>query len=211
MLFKIKGDDSMSNMTPSNITTDGQINEAVSNYRAILEKHSGEFCSESVQTVLGQPELAEEMFRIFQKRVETISSMIVRHVKVDRSRTYQQVLDATKREQYTNSDVVASMPKGEGDEIDVYFFKLGRFISDDDLEKEYTLRGLKNADTYSQSAVNETDPAFADEHPNGTHWKDANGKWCFATFLRWYGRRSVSINRGGNGWDDNWWFAGLRK
>lgn len=37
-------------------------------------------------------------------------------------------------------------------------------INDAHLEKEYELRGLKSADPYSQSAVNEVDPAFADDH-----------------------------------------------
>ena len=166
--------------TETKTTTAGQIDKAVGLYRALLEKHSKEFDSETVQLVLGQSELADEQFQLFCARVEAQSNILVRHVRVDRSRTPKKVLDATGRAQYTEGDVVKGMPSGEGDETDVYFFKLGRNISDDDLEKEYALRGFKPADPYSQAAVNEADPAFADEHPNGTHWKDDKGNCFFA-------------------------------
>lgn len=200
------------NVTPSVEMTDGQIDKAVDVYRNILRKHRSELGSESVQKVLGQPEYVAEQVTVLRKYVELVSNLIVRRVSVNRNLTPQQVLDATKRKQYVNSDVVASMSKGEGDEVDVYFFKLNRFVSDDDLEKEYALRGLKPADLYSQSAVNEADPVFADKHPNGTHWKDAKGKWCFAAFSRRSGgERYVDVYRGGRGWGDDCWFAGLRK
>jgi hypothetical protein len=200
-------------MTPSEKTmTNGQVNKAVGNYRALLEKHAPEFDSEAVQSVLGHPQLADEMFAVFRRRVELISEMIVRHVKVNRQLTPEYVIYATGRKQYTNTEVVASMPKGEGDEVELVFFKLSRYVSDADLEKEYELRGLKPADAYSLCAFNQADPAFADENLNGTHWQDVEGKWCFVVFGRWGGgERNVRVNRAGNGWYDSWWFAGLRK
>ena len=135
---------------------------------------------------------------------------------VNRSRSQQEALEATGRAQYTDRKVVDAMPKGEGNEVEVLFFKpdlsnRNSFISDDDLEKEFDLRGLKPADPISVAAVNEADPAFADEKPHGTHWKDAKGNWCYATFDRWYGKRKVSVYRNARGWDDRWWFAGVRK
>lgn len=145
-----------------------------------------------------------------------MSDLIVRRVRVNRTRTGQEALDASGRKQYTDRSVVDSMPKGEGDEVEVVFFKPdlserdGR-ISDDDLEKEFELRGLKPADPYSVAAGNEADPAFADEKPHGTHWKNADGKWCFAAFHRWDGERSVGVYRHDSVWDGFWWFAGLRK
>jgi hypothetical protein len=191
--------------------TEAQTNKAVANYRALLEKHAPEFDSEAVQLVLGQSELANDVFATFRKRVEAISNMITRRAKVNRGLKPQEVLNATGRKQYTNSEVVAIMPKGEGDEVEVVFFKLGRWVSDADLEKEYELRGLKPADPYSLAAVNQADPAFADEKPNGTHWQDENGKWYFAAFDRWRGGRDVRVNRRDCDWGDCWWFAGLRK
>lgn len=204
-------------MTPSAKTTElGQIDKAVANYRDLLEKHSGEFDAEAVQTVLDQSELAGEQFAVFRRRVEAISNMIVRKVPVNRTRTPQVAISATGRKQYTRDTVVAGMPKGEGDEVEVGFFKLdlskrNGCISDDDLEKEFELRGFKPADPYSVAIINEADPAFADEHPNATHWKDSEGKWCFAAFDLWYGDRKVSVYRSDNDWNAYWWFAGVRK
>ena len=146
------------------------------------------------------------------RRVEVPSKMIIRKVRVNRNRLPQEVLDATGRKQYVDKGVVASMPHGESDEVEVVFFKEDCFLSDDELEKRFAQHNLKPADPYSLAAVNEADPVFADEHPNGTHWKDSNGKWCYAAFLRWsFEERSVNVNRGGFDWHDNWWFAGLRK
>ena len=210
-IFTKTKDDAMDTVTPSKTTTTGQIDKAVANYRAMLEKHANEFNSEVVQTVLGQPELATEQLAVFRKRVEAISDLIVRKVTVDRTRTPKKVLDATGRTQYTTDSVVKAMPKGEGDEVEVVFFKLGRNISDNDLDKEYELRGLIPADPYSLAAVNEADPAFADEHPNGTHWKESGNNWCFAAFNRWSDFRRVYVNRFDGVWIGHWFFAGLRK
>ena len=204
-------------MTPSKTTTDGQIVKAVSNYRALLEKHAKEFGAEAVQAVLGQSEFADEVFAIFRRRVEAISNLIiVPAVVVDCGRSPQQALEATGRVQYTDRKVVENMPKAPAVLAEIVFFKpdlskRNGHISDDDLEKEYALRGLEPVDPISLAALNEAAPAFADETPHGTHWKDADGKWCFAAFDRWGGERYVSVDRDDYGWDDGWWFAGVRK
>ncbi len=201
-------------VTPSAVSklmTAGQITKVTANFRALLEKHATEFDSEAVQQVLGDSALAGEMFALFRARVEAISNMIIRRVPVNRRRTPQEVLDATGRKQYTDKDVVGAMPHGEGEEVEVCFFNLGRDISDTDLDKEYEVHGLEPADPYSLAAVNEADPALADNNPNCTHWKDSRGKWCYVAFYRWYGvERRVGVDRGG-GWGGRWWFAGLRK
>lgn len=203
-------------MTPSKTTTAGQIDKAVANYRALLEKHSGDFNTDAVQTVLGQSELAGEQFAVFRRCVEAVSNLIVRKVPVNRNRSQQEAIEATGRAQYMDRKVVDAMPKGEGDEVEIVFFKPDLstrkgYISDDSLDKEFDLRGLKPADPISVAAVNEADPAFADKKPHGTHWKDANGNWCFAAFRRWHGKRWVNVRRNDNDWSDGWWFAGVRK
>ncbi|HXF43908.1 MAG TPA: hypothetical protein VNK70_00285 [Candidatus Paceibacterota bacterium] len=191
--------------------TDGQIENVVARLRDALRKHREEFGSEPVQKVLGTDNLGMRLLEPFRQLVEAVSNLIIRRVKVDRSRTPQEALDATGRKQYTNRSVVAAMPRGEGEEVEVIFFNLGRYVSDNDLEKEYELRGLMPADPYSLAAVNGADPAFADERPNGTHWKDADGRWCYAAFDRhWDDGRRVRVNRDGRDWSDDWWFAGLR-
>ena len=144
------------------------------------------------------------------------TDMIVRRVKVNRARSPQEAIEATGRAQCLDYKVVKAMPRGEGDEVEVVFFKPdlsshNGFVSDDELEKEFELRGLKPADPISVAAVNEADPAFADKKSHSTHWKDAKGNWCYATFIRSGGEREVNVSRDGGGWGDFWWFAGVRK
>ncbi|MEJ0001637.1 MAG: hypothetical protein WDN09_00380 [bacterium] len=87
---------------------------------------------------------------------------------------------------------------------------MDRYISDEDLEKEYDLRGLK-PDPLAQCAVNEADPLFADTRPNGTHWKNAKGKWCFVDFDRWDDEPIVRVGQDDYVGYDYWWFGGVRK
>lgn len=103
--------------------------------------------------------------------------MIVRKVWLNLDRSPQEALDATHREQYIREDVVRSMPMptgGDDEEVEIIFFNCGRNHPDSsfDLDKECGLRGLKPADPYSVAAVNEDDPAFSDEKPNGTQWRE---------------------------------------
>lgn len=108
---------------------------------------------------------------------------------------------------YKDDSVFDSMPQGEADSIE--YFNLGKYISDDELEKEYESRGLTPVDPVSliENQVKENKHKFT-----ATHWKDADGKWCFATFNLWDDdERSVSVVRGGSDWSDIWWFGGVRK
>ena len=202
--------------TPSTeVMTDGQIGKLQELLGAALRKRRKQLLSEAVQGVLGQEgdALQADFLAALRKRVENRSTTISRQVSVNRNRTPQEVLDATKRAQYTDKSVVATMLSGGAgiqESVEVVFFKLGRYISNADLEREYEERGLK-PDPYAQAAVNEADPAFADEHPNGTHWKDANGNQCFVAFGRFGGGRDLHVDRRVLDWGDNWWFGGVRK
>ena|SRR3989339_835073 len=71
----------MAPMTPfaelfgsGNTTITDLIDKTVANYRALLEKHFGEFDAEALQTVLRQPELATEQFDVFRRLVEAVSN-----------------------------------------------------------------------------------------------------------------------------------------
>lgn len=196
--------------------TDGQIEDAVNKLRDAMHKHRSEITSDAAQQVLGVVNLGMMMFTPFRERAKAVLNLIIRVVKVNRGRSQQEAIKATGRTQYTDRNVVDAMPKGEGDEVEVVFFKpdfsnRNGFISDDDLEKEFELLGLKPADPISVAAMNEADPAFADEKPHGTHWKDAKGNWDCAMFSCWDGKRRVFVDRCSSGWDDRWWFAGIRK
>ena len=196
--------------------TDGQIENAVNKLRDAMRKHRCEITSDVAQQVLGVENLGMMMFTPFRERAEASSNLIVRTAKVNRGRSEQEAIEATGRAQYTDRKVVDAMPKGEGDEVEVVFFKpdlsqRNSFITDDDLKKEFELRGLKPADPISVAAVNEADPAFADQMPHGTHWKDSKGNWCYAAFDRRRGEREVGVHRHGSDWNGLWWFAGVRK
>ncbi len=198
------------------VMTDGQIESAVNKLRDAMRKHRSEITSDVAQQILGVENLGMTMFTPFRELALTVSNLIVRKAKVNRGRSGQEAIEATGRAQYTDRKVVDSMPKGEGDEVEVVFFKpdlsqRNGLISDDDLEKEFELRGLKPADPVSVAAVNEVDSAFADKKPNGTHWKDAKGNWCYAAFFRWRAERRVDVYRNDDVWYVSWWFAGVRK
>ena len=202
-------------MSPS--ITAGQIAKFLDLQTAALRK-SGLPSEETQQVLESQGRvLADEFVAAVRKRVEAGSKMIVLHVKVDRIRTPQQVLAATGRRQYVNDDIVSVMPRGDTDEGDIHFFHpspdacVNGVLSDEALKREFDRHGLKPVDPYKLAQANADNPAFADSHPNATHWKDTEGKWCYATFASWRGERGVSVDRSVNAWLDYWWFAGLRK
>ncbi len=161
-------------------------------------------------------------FTIFRNLA--LSNHFVREVRVNRSRSAQAALRATHCIQgdSVNHEVVDVMPKGEGFKVEIVFFKpdlsiLNGHISHDDLEKQYELLGLKPADPISVAAVNEADQGFLYEKSHCTHWKDAQGNWCnirfYSGFL--YSENEfvgyVSVLPDSSGFDDQWWFAGIRK
>lgn len=194
-------------MTPSESTTPGQIDKAVANYRALLEKHHGDFGVEAVQTVLGQSELANEQLAVFRRRVEMVSKIITRHFKVDRTKTPAQLLASCGRVPwYIDEAVLASMPMDGPEEGDLFFFPLEKDTPVANIPKVLAERGLV-PDYAAQMQVNADDPDFADEHPNGMQW-DKNSYACFG---RDGGERGVSVRRFGYDWSGDVWFAGRRK
>ena len=202
-------------MTPS--ITDEQIDKATDQLRAAMRKHREEIPKDVAQQALGVDNLGMRMFAVFRQVVEAMANMITRIVDVDNTQTPETVLTAPGRKPYVDNTVVTAMPKGKGGKTEVIFFKprpeayANGLITDDNLEKEFEFVGLKPADPCSLDQVNTDDPAFADTHPNGTHWKNAEGKWCFAAFRRWHGERIVDVREGGRDWSGVWWFAGVRK
>ncbi|MEI6864143.1 MAG: hypothetical protein WCK46_02120 [Candidatus Adlerbacteria bacterium] len=102
--------------------------------------------------------------------------MIIARVKVNRLPTPEEILIATCREQYVNTDLLSSMPRGEGSLVNIYFFPVtGEWVRDDEAAALYKGRRLKAVDPYSLCAFNAANPDFADIHPHATHWKLAGG------------------------------------
>lgn len=202
----------MSN-NPHALITKEQVGRIADRFSAKCFKHDTTLLKDAVQMVLEDEgdALAQDLFEVFRARVERRANMIVRRVPVNRNRTPQEALDATSRRQIIKDSIVQSMSKGKDHWVEVVFFKVGRFITDADLEKEYKSRGLKPADPYSLAAVNEADLAFADEHHNGTHWKDADNKWCYSSFSIYRNERELFVEHSEAPWDESWWFAGIRR
>ncbi len=194
--------------------TDGQIDNVCAKLRDALRKHRKEITTEAAQFALGTENIGMMMFAPFREQAEMAGEMIVRRVRVKRNRTQQEMLDATGRVQYTNSEVVGLIPgKGESEkEEDVYFIPLnGKDTSAKAVQDLLDEHGLK-PDGYAVAAVNEADPGFADSHPNATQWVDENGNHCYVTFSWWGGgERRVFCYRGEGGWDDDWSVGGVRK
>lgn len=199
-------------MTPSEKKmTAEQIDKAVANYRAMLEKHAPNYAAQAVQQVLGQSELAKEQAEVFRSRVEVLSKTAVRTAKVDRSRTRKQAIEATGRVVHVNDDVLATMPLGQGD-AEAIFVKLGRNVECSKLDEELGKLGFELiVDPQALAAINEADPIFAEDHPNGTQWKNTAGEFCYVLFGRWHGERDVAVRQDDCDWDDSWWFPCRRK
>lgn len=206
-----------STMNASNDSmTDGQIEDAVNKFRDALRKKRGEFPSTAAQIALGTDNLGMRLLAPFRELVEMNSDLIVRRVLVP-ARSFQTALDATRRKQYTTRAVVDGVPATvEGVEREVIFAKPpASWYKDDIISCKKVAEFLDTMglepDPHGAAAVNEADPAFADEHPNATQWQNADGNYCYAAFDRWDDERSVDVDRYDGGWSDYWSFAGRRK
>lgn len=134
--------------------------------------------------------------------------LITRPISVNRTRTNKEAFTSTGRVLHDiRTDAFVTMPCREGDFM-ATFVNLGCNPAPDQLERELAKLGWELiADPVGLAAFNEEDPTFADEYPNATQWKDANGKYCYVIFERWSGKRSVSVcSHSGDRWSNYWWF-----
>jgi hypothetical protein len=143
----------------------------------------------------------------FREMIAAGTMIVHRGVKVNRGRTPKEAIAATGRKQYVNETVVATMPRGIGEIVDLYYVKRDCFTNDDAWGKYLKTLGLE-PDPYAQAADNEANQSFADDHPNSTHWKNSKGEWCFSAFGLWYEERNMGVDRCGDGWSSRWWFGG---
>lgn len=167
---------------------------------------SGSLGFATYQEIIKQKSIKASTFKVSMD-----NGMIMYRVKVSRNRAQEAVLTATRRSQNFGGLKVFSMPKGEGDVVDVFFFNPNRVIDKLELENEYEIRGLKPVDPYSLAAVNEFDPNFANEHSHITFWKDSEGTWLFLESSVFWGVPYIRVHSDFLGWGNMWWFAGLRK
>jgi hypothetical protein len=200
-------------MTPS-VTpmTDGQIDKAVAHYRDALKKRRDDIGgSEEVQRVLGSDGYINEIVGVLRRHVAMVSNIIRRVVKVDRTKTAAEIIDATGRVKwYIDEEVLAEMPLDGREEDTVEFFELDYDPTVDELDREYEARGLR-PDLVAVAQAMTDDPAFTDERSVAVQWRDSQGRTCFAVFNRDVGERYVSVYRFGIRWHRLYRFAGVRK
>lgn len=201
-------------MKDSTRMTEEQIVRAQKLFGAELRRHRKEFPEEVVEAVLTQKRavVQAEFLSIFRKFIKLWSNIIVWTVLVKYGRTPQEAINATDCYARFINDINVKIPGGGGKKrrVTVIFFRVGKCLDDDNLEKEYKNRGLIPADPYALAAVNEANPDFAYTHHNGTHWKDDNGNWCYIFFKRSWGELHVQARCYNKKiWERYWWFAGV--
>lgn len=198
-------------MTPSENITAGQIGKIQELLGAGLRK-SG-LPSVSTQQVLETQgdSLVAELIAVLRKRVEMVTKLIIRHVVVDRTRTPQEMINATGRVNwYIDGQVLVEMPRDGFAEGEVVFFELDYNPSVDELDREYEVRGLK-PDPYAVAQVMTDDPAFADDRPVAVQWSGKKKHACYVLFYRSGDERRVNVGRYGSRWGRHCLFAGVRK
>lgn len=136
---------------------------------------------------------------------------IIRNIKVNRTLSGKQAVNATGRKKYVTDAVVDAMPSGTEVEMEVHLVPFKRYVVATKLDEELAALGYKMIDPIASCAMNEADPELADKYPNGVQWKDASGKFCCAAFDHWLDGRGVSVRQRGSGWHDSWFFPCVRK
>lgn len=190
------------------LATDKQIDDYLKVYRDLLLENRHRLEPGAMEKInLSQK---YEGVELLCARVEAVSEFIVRLAKVKRGRTPRKALEATGRICNLDDRALESMPPGEGDEVWVHFFRIGRRINHSELEKEFGLRGLK-PDPYAQAQIHADDPSFADGRPNATYWKDLFGNLHALDFFEWNGNRSLTACSNQADWEKNQLFAGVLK
>lgn len=136
---------------------------------------------------------------------------IIRNIKVNRTLSGKQAVNATGRKTYVTDAVVDAMPSGTEVDMAVHLVPLKRYVGAAKLDEELAALGYKMIDPIASCAMNEAEPQLADKYPNGVQWKDASGKFCYAAFIRWDGGCRVDVSQRDDDWSDYWFFPCVRK
>jgi hypothetical protein len=154
--------------------------------------------------------IAKAAAEIFRQHVEARMKTLARTVAIDSGHTPMHCVEATGRNKYVTDSVVSSMPRSPGGEVTLELYCFGKYMPCAEVEAWQNAPGYRAAFPDELLKMNEDDPAFADERPNGTQWKDAQGKYCFAYCDLWDDERLVGVGRYDEGWGDDFWFARVR-
>jgi hypothetical protein len=128
---------------------------------------------------------------------------------INRNQTLPEVLDAL--DATMDPSVVDTMPRGEGEDVELEFFELDYDSTPRELDAEYERRGLK-ADPFALAKHMADNPASADVRSVACQWDlGEDGEASYAVFHRWDGELSVDVFRGGGRWQCGYRFAGVCK
>lgn len=197
------------------ITTD-QSHQVIATLIANANWGSIDFVESGLQDlIIRNPKEAGRQFTTFLKNGGRIIgehiTFAIRHVKVDRSRTPLEIIDATKCQKwYIDDHVLAEMPTNGRKEENVEFFELCYNPTVKQLDIEYEVRGLK-PDPAAVAQVMIEDPYFAHKRSIVVQWRNSEGLACSIIFFYDSGERKVSVSWGGRGWNQTDFFAGVRK
>ena len=194
--------------------TPEEINDAVNAYRKALERtlYGWKSSTGLIQRALCSSNFADAQAELFRNGVESISSFIVRCVGVDPNKSPEEMLNALGRGVFFTPSVMETMPRGEGPEKDVHFFKFEPPTNEDEIVTELALHGFVLAQPYYVIEVNKADPAFAEGHFNGSFWKDSQGRWCYLTCNDMTnGEKDVYIHPSRGNFRDTVWVAAVPK
>jgi hypothetical protein len=155
--------------------------------------------------------LAAQFIALVRGEVDAVSEFIYRTVHVDRTLSPEAAVAATRRIQYVNTNVVASMPAGVGDTVNIIWVPFKKGASNKEVVKKLAEYEMILADPFALLAHNALEPDFAVKQPNLTLWQDADGNWCHATCHDSIAKRIVQVNRDYDDWKEDWWVAAVRK
>jgi len=157
----------------------------------------------------------EETLTVFKedKRGRTALDEFTLTVKVKRGRRGSEALKATGCIELVDPEVLASMPQGSGDEVELIFMPLQGPLDDEQVARKYEDRNLYPADPFSLAAAYEDRSLQATA---ATHWQDDQGMWCGCIFHRAGSGgvyRYVTLSRSDEAgiWLVGGYFAGIRK
>lgn len=201
----------------SGVITDDQIREFQDLLATALRSSSlSRELARRLLTSQRDPVLAD-VVRTLRRHVDAQADMIVRRAKMTREHRVTKGSSVAegffggRTIRYGDHRLIDDLPKWDGpNEVDVYFFKVGRLINNDDLEQEYAIRRLSPAHPRLLVAVNYMDPPFAKTYPNGTHFRDLDGRWRYVACYEGYSP-SVDVGYVYQDWTEKWWFAGTPK
>jgi hypothetical protein len=116
----------------------------------------------------------------------------LRTVAVNYDLPPEEVLGSVGRQQNLNPEVVAGMPRsGKGIQtVTVEFYEIWPSDTDAQLAEDFAQLGYVS-NPYAVARVNEVFPGLADYHPNGAHWQDNQGRWCYLAYFIDNGLRCV--------------------